>query len=325
MLESKLKISLVVPMYNEEDTLAALVESINRQTFSPSEVVLVDGASTDRTVEVFDKLCRQNPIFKLIKAEPATPGKGRNIGIENAANEWIALTDAGISLDENWLAELVKTLSSADPETAVVYGNFSPVINSFFEKLATLAYVAPLKADAVRTKCLPSTLLKKEVWSRVGGFPDLRAAEDLIFMEKIDEAQIKIAFAPKALVFWQLRPTVGATFAKFVLYSKLNVWINRQWDWHYGVLRQYILLIPFIILGFAHSPWWFLIIAGWFCARTAKRILRHRYEFGLAALFNPLTFFGTMFLTLVIDLATFIGWIQAGYQKKPNNFTEIHA
>ncbi len=48
MKSSSLKISLVIPLYNEEDSLEKLVESINRQTFQPDEIILVDGGSTDK-------------------------------------------------------------------------------------------------------------------------------------------------------------------------------------------------------------------------------------------------------------------------------------
>ncbi len=323
MKESFLKVSLILPMRNEEDSLEKLVDSIEHQTFQPDEVILVDGGSTDKTVEVFQKLCSRKPIYKLIKTGRATPGKGRNIGIEAARNEWIALTDAGITLDKNWLAELVKIAEKNAVDA--VYGDFSPVRNCFFEKLAIFAYVAPLKKIGIRTRFIASSLIKKSVWQKVGGFPDLRAAEDLMFMEKVDEAGFKTASAPAAMVYWQLRPNLQSTFKKFVLYSKHNVWINRQWDWHYGIARQYLLLIPFGILAFLHSPWWFLVIIGWLFVRTAKGILRHRYEFGWMVVFNPIVFFGTMFLILTIDLATFIGRVQAIIYKKSDNFMKTHA
>ncbi len=323
MKDGRLKISIVVPMFNEEDSLKHLVDSINHQTFQPDEVILVDGGSTDKTVEVFEKLCSHNSIYKLIRTGRATPGKARNIGVENMRNEWIAFTDAGIILDKNWLAELVKIVET-NPTIDAVYGNLSPVISNFFEKIATLAYVAPLKKYDIRTKFIASSLIKRDVWQKIGGFPNLRAAEDLIFMEKVDEAGCKTATAPAALVHWQLRPTLQSTFKKFVLYSKHNVWINRQWDWHYGVVRQYLLLIPFVVLAFLHSWWWLFVIVGWLFTRTAKRILKHRYEFGWLTVFNPFVLFSTMFLISIIDLATFIGWTQVVYHKKPDDLTEIH-
>jgi glycosyltransferase involved in cell wall biosynthesis len=131
MKDSSLKISLVVPIFNEEDSLEKLVESINRQTFQPDEVILVDGGSTDKTVEVFERFCPPDSIYKLVKTGRATPGKGRNIGVENARNQWIAFTDAGITLDKDWLAELVKIVE-INPTTEVVYGNSTGCFQKHF-------------------------------------------------------------------------------------------------------------------------------------------------------------------------------------------------
>ena len=55
------RVSLVVPVRNEEGSLAALVESIRRQTRAPDEVVLVDGGSTDRTVALARELTAGDP------------------------------------------------------------------------------------------------------------------------------------------------------------------------------------------------------------------------------------------------------------------------
>lgn len=324
MKSSSLKISLVIPLYNEETSLEKLVESINQQTFQPDETILVDGGSIDKTVEVFEKLCSRNPLYKLIKTERATPGKGRNIGIEYARNQWIALTDAGIKLNDDWLENLLQVIEE-NPSTDVVYGNFAPAVKNLFEKCAAFAYVYPQGENGIRGKFIASSLIKKEVWQKVGGFPDLRAAEDLMFMNEIERQGFSAAYAPKAMVYWQLRPDIFSTFRKFVLYSKHNVWINRQWDWHYGIAKQYLLVLPFLILTFWHSPWWLAAVVGWLFARTTKRISKHNYEFGWSAVFNPFIFFGTMFLILTIDLATFVGWIQAILYKKPNNFMETHA
>ncbi len=118
------------------------------------------------------------------------------------------------------------------------------------------------------------------------------------------------------MVFWTMQPDWAGTFRKFVLYSKHNVWARRQWDWHYGVLRQYLILIPFLILAVVHTPWWLSAIPLWLLARTVKRILAHRYEFGLGPLVNPLVVSGTAALILTIDLATFAGWVSAFRSKK---------
>jgi glycosyltransferase involved in cell wall biosynthesis len=297
-------------MKNESDSLAELIKSIEEQTFQPAEVVLVDGGSTDGTIKIAEQFAEKNSRIKLIKQSEASPGKGRNIGIENAQNEWIALTDAGIKLEKFWLENLVEVARDT-PDADVIYGNYSPVSDSLFEKCAAITYVSPKREDAIRGKFTASSLMKRKVWKTVDGFPDLRAAEDLMFMEAAEKQGFKSAFAPKAHVYWELRPNFVSTFQKFSLYSKHNIWADRAWDWHYGIVRKYLMILLFVGLAIFHSWWWLFGVPVWLAARTAKRILRHRYEFGLKSLFNPLIFGGVALLVLTIDAATFVGWAQA--------------
>lgn len=305
-----MKISLIIPIKNEEQSLESLCSSIANQTRQPNEIILVDGGSTDRTVELAGQIILKQSNFRLIETPQASPGRGRNIGTENARCEWIAFTDAGIVLEPDWLEKLVEK-AAEDEQTDIVYGNYAPVINNNFEKIAALAYVPAQIGDGIRGKSIASYLMRKKVWEAVGGFPDLRAAEDLMFMEAAEKQNFKFALAPDALIRWQLRPNLSSTFRKFVLYSKHNVWAGRQWDWHYGILKQYLVLIPFVLLSVFYSWWGIAFIVLWLIARTFKRILPHRSEFGLPTLLNPLIFFGAAFLILVIDAATFIGWGQA--------------
>lgn len=308
-------ISLVIPIRDEEQSIENLIASIRRQTYQPDEILLVDGGSTDRTVEIVKALTAENPKIILIKTNGATPGKGRNTGIAAARHEWVALTDAGITLDPEWLRELIG-VADGDADIDVVYGDYSPVINTFIEKCAAISYVAPQKAVGIRSRSIASALLKKQVWKAAGGFPDLRAAEDLIFMEEVERHGFKAADAPLARVFWKLRPDLSSTFKKFVLYSKHNVYAERQWDWHYGVAKQYVFILPFVLLGMVHSSWWFSMIPVWFALRAIKRIFENRVEFRTTALLNPVLLVGVMILILTIDLATFIGWAQAVFKKK---------
>lgn len=310
-----MNISLVVPVKNEENSLEALYASICNQTFLPNEMILVDGGSTDKTLAIAERLANGKVNLKIIKTAQASPGKGRNIGVENSENDWIAFTDAGITLEKNWLENLVKVHTDS-PEADIIYGNYAPVTDSFFEKCAAITYVPFLRKDRIRGKSIVSCLLRKKVWETVGGFPDLRAAEDLIFMEEAEKKGFTFAFAPQARLYWTLAPDTASTFRKFVLYSKYNVWAGRQYDWHYGIRKQYLVIFLFILLSAVHNPLWSIGVFLWLIARTAKRILPHRSEFGWQPLINPVYFLSIMFLIVVIDIATFAGWIQALLNKE---------
>src|SRR5215218_6435697 len=117
-----LSISLVVPVRDEEGSLARLVSSIRAQTRQPDEVLLVDGGSTDRTVELARELAAGDGRFRVVEAGEASPGRGRNVGAAEARHPWVAFTDAGIGLDPDWLERLVEKVLE-EPETEVVSGS----------------------------------------------------------------------------------------------------------------------------------------------------------------------------------------------------------
>ena len=312
-----LSISLVVPVKNEEGSLAELISSIRAQTRPPDEVVLVDGGSTDRTVALARRLTKDDARSRVLEAGEATPGRGRNVGIAAASHDWIALTDAGIRLEPTWLERLLEVVRRM-PAVEVVYGNCEPVVTSFFQRCAALAY-GPAKqrrpSGWMRAPFIASALIRRDVWRAVGRFPDLRASEDLIFMERIQQRGFKTAWAPAAMVRWQLQPTLIRTFCRFLLYSKWNVWAGRQRYWHYGVVRMYLLTVFIVLLALVYSPWWLAILPVGAAARVAKSIWSRRDGRGLLWLLRPVQFALVGVILLAIDAATFAGWFQALWSK----------
>jgi glycosyltransferase involved in cell wall biosynthesis len=314
-MKERISVSLVIPVYNEGDSIAGLIKSIRGQSLQPDEIILVDGGSTDNTVQLILDSINNDPRFRIISIERAMPGKGRNEGTRRATHNWIAYTDAGIKLHPDWLKELVKK-AEEEPTASFVYGNYSPQINTLFDKCAAIAYVPPLLPGKIRGVFIASSMIKKEVWEKTGGFPDWRAAEDLAFMKKAEQIGYQSAFALQAFVYWQLRPGLISTFKRFDLYSKWNVWAGKQSLWHYGVARQYVLVLIALLLAIFHSGYWLLAIPIWLLARVVKRILLHRHEFGTGILFNPAVIFILAVIRLTIDAATFSGWIKALLNKR---------
>ena len=307
-------VSLVIPVKDEEGTVDALLASIGAQTRPVDEVIFVDSGSSDGTVALLRNASLGNTPIRVIESGAGTPGKGRNIGIAKATNEWIALTDAGIKLEPRWVEELVEAVLRK-PDVDVVYGNYEPVVDTFFERNAALVYV-PAKQERsgvkMRGPSIASCLMRRGVWQAVGGFPDLRAAEDLMFMEEVERRRFKIAWAPRATVWWQLRPSMLSTFRKFVLYSRHNVMAGRQRYWHYGMARQYVLALIVALVALVSGIWWLLLAIplGLFL-RVFKSIWSRRESLSVWGLINPLRWVHVLVITLAIDLATFVGWIRA--------------
>lgn len=96
------KITVIIPVKNEEKKIERCLEAVYNQTLKPFEVIVVDGHSTDKTVEN----ARLFPV-KIICEDYGTVGGARQVGVENAEAEYIAFTDADCIPERNWLENLV--------------------------------------------------------------------------------------------------------------------------------------------------------------------------------------------------------------------------
>jgi len=109
--------SIVVINYNSLRFLDELFASIRDQTLAPREIFLVDNASSDRSVEVARDLC---PELKIIRFEENRGfAAAANAGLEASNCEATAILNTDIKLENRWLEELLKSLSSGTDVAAV--------------------------------------------------------------------------------------------------------------------------------------------------------------------------------------------------------------
>jgi glycosyltransferase involved in cell wall biosynthesis len=321
LMPKDLRISLVIPVRNEAATICDLLTSIYSQTLRANEIILVDGGSVDDTVQILRKAAQGENSLHLLEAQDATPGRGRNIGVEAASNDWVGLTDAGIWLESTWLERLAAEVER-DPSVNLVFGAYEAQTATFFQQCAAAAYVAPRRqrpGGTMRGPSIASCLLHRNLWRAVGGFPDLRAAEDLIFIERC-QPTARIAWAPQAVVRWQLQPTLKATCRRFALYSYHNVLAGRQRYWHYGIARKYFLALMIVILAVVHNRVWLFALVFAAVARAAKAIWNYDEQKRLAWVFNPARLLLVGTILAAIDLATFVGWGRAVWHERKNKW-----
>ena len=115
-------ISIVVPVYNEARTVAAVIQRLIAIDLpAPREILVVNDGSTDGTREVLDQLA-QRPELRIIHAAQ-NGGKGSAIrtGFAQATGTIVAIQDADLELDPAQLADLVKPI--LDGRTRVVFGS----------------------------------------------------------------------------------------------------------------------------------------------------------------------------------------------------------
>jgi glycosyltransferase involved in cell wall biosynthesis len=310
-----MKITVVVPVRNEEHSIRSLLQGLLQQTLSPDEIVIVDGGSTDATQRIVEEQTQQHSNLHLIREANALPGKGRNAGAASASNEWIAFTDAGVIPSPDWLAQLAEP-ARTNPETDVVYGAWEPITDSFFKECAAIAY-ANVPAEGaedrfIQARAVFSSLMRRSVWLAVGGFSEeLRSAEDLLFMSRIDSAGFHVSYAPAALVRWSMQPNLWRTFRRFITYSRHNMRAGLWRQWQARVLARYGVLIVLSLILIVLTNWWPVIGGALLLTMLAVRGLialrrnRSRYPAGPGR--NALRLLVLVPLLATIDAATILG------------------
>lgn len=112
------KFSVIIPVYNKSPHIQRSISSVLNQTFGDLELIIINDASTDNSLEEIQKF--KDSRIRLFHRD--TPGPGgyaaRNLGIENAKAEWLAFLDA----DDEWMPEHLEKMSElADKYTGCAF------------------------------------------------------------------------------------------------------------------------------------------------------------------------------------------------------------
>ena len=166
-----MRISLAITVHNEEANIRRLFSSILEQTRLPDELIICDGGSTDNTVAIMSEYSDQLPLTVLVR-----PGvnisTGRNVAIRESSGDIIAVTDAGVRLEADWIELLTTCFKQQDVHHAA--GFFCADVSTAFET-AMGATVLPALEDIRPQTFLPSSrsvAFRKEAWDKVGGYPE---------------------------------------------------------------------------------------------------------------------------------------------------------
>ena len=119
-------ISVVIPLYNKQESIVATLQSVLAQTYTDYEVVIVDDGSTDNSAQVVQEFFDKHPSLqgrdrvRLISQPNAGVSVARNTGIIEAKGEYIAFLDGDDLWDEKYLETLHQLI--CDYPDATIYG-----------------------------------------------------------------------------------------------------------------------------------------------------------------------------------------------------------
>jgi glycosyltransferase involved in cell wall biosynthesis len=290
-------VSLIVTLKDEKEGIAGFLDSILSQSRLPDEVILVDGGSTDGTIEVIGRYQDGEIPFKLIVEKGCNISEGRNLAIREAGHKVIAVTDAGCILDKDWLKELVAPMES-DPEVNVVAGNYKVEARGVWERL-TSSYLMPYPERV--SLLMPSgrsTCFRKKAWEDVGGYPEwLQHAEDSYFSRELRKHGHRFQFSPKAVVRWRPRPNPSSFFIQYYRYA-IGDGMGRLSKWYY--LRKIVAYSLGLLLVLIGSFFFLFLLSGLYLTMIMVRFWMRGKDRGLVIILP--------FIIVPHDIAQVIGY-----------------
>lgn len=230
-------LAIVIPALNERDNIGDLLDDCARQEPAPDRVVVVDAGSDDGTAEYLRERSEQWPALEVVVRPGATPGAGRNAGIEHAQTAWVATLDAGSRIDPGWLGALVSAAGGSEARVSV--GQAIPDAHSDFERATgwfTLrAFKPSAEAGPIGREFLPAGrsgyCFARATWKRAGGYPpELPWGEDKTMLRRMRAAGAEVVVAPEAVVRWRPRRTLAEFYSQYERYGRGDAMagIDRQ-------------------------------------------------------------------------------------------------
>ncbi|KRN59625.1 hypothetical protein IV45_GL001374 [Limosilactobacillus secaliphilus] len=123
------KVSVIIPVYNDEKYLEQCVKSALDQTYQNLEVILVDDGSTDTTPTLCEKLHDQDQRVRVLHKENGGVGSSRNAGLAMATGDYVLFIDNDDLIDKDQIEILHDLLKKTDADIAI--GNYRLLLDDY--------------------------------------------------------------------------------------------------------------------------------------------------------------------------------------------------
>lgn len=208
-----ISVSVIIPAYNAEKFIVETIQSVQRQTFSDFEIIVVDDGSTDQTASFVMQI--QDPRLRVLSVDHQGLSATRNRGVAASEGKFLAFLDADDLWTPNALQLYVEALNAnlaADLSYGWTYfwnydlNNLSDV-TKLISPSATgaTAYCAMLERNIVGNGS--NIFVRRAAFDAVGGFDeDLTHGEDWEFCFRV-ALQGEVALVPQPIVYYRQHST----------------------------------------------------------------------------------------------------------------------
>ena len=227
------KISVVIPALNEEKFLPHLLQSLAAQTRRDFDVVVVDGCSQDKTVEVARSFGAKLPGLAVIVSPKAGVSLQRNLGARASHGEWLVFLDADSRVQPYFMERIERFIQEAQPKLFTSW--FRPDSEGATDALFALIANMFVEGSVVAHRSIapgPLTVVRRDAFELVHGYDEgLSFSEDYDLTERLTARGIPLRILRETLYVLSLRRvrkdgrlrTVG-----FYLFTGMQVLLTRR-------------------------------------------------------------------------------------------------
>ncbi len=254
------KVTVILPILNEEKYIRNCLDSILSQDYPKDymEIILIDGNSTDKTVDIITEYVKKYSFIKLFTNESKTVQYALNIGIKNATGKYIVRMDAHASYANDYISKSIEYLKKTKcvnvGGTTVVRGK------NFIQKVIAAAYHSPFALGGSKhydenyegyADTVAWGAFEREYLLKIGLYDEkLPRSEDDDLNFRIMERGDKIFVTPKIKSIYYPRDTFKDLFSQYFGYGKWKVAVVKK---HHKPSRIAhlipMLFVLFLILG----------------------------------------------------------------------------
>jgi glycosyltransferase involved in cell wall biosynthesis len=200
-------LSIVIPALNEEKFLPNLLSSLANQTNMDFEVIVVDGSSKDKTVEVARSFISKLPNLKVIISEKPGVSLQRNLGARATSGEWLIFIDADSTLLPYFIERIKWFINEKKPSFFTAW--LRPDSEVPGDALISLVVNSVVEGGIIFHRSFapgPLTIVKRNVFDLVGGYDEtLSFGEDYDLTRRIGFHGIILQILRETLYVMSLR------------------------------------------------------------------------------------------------------------------------
>ncbi|OGG09057.1 hypothetical protein A2154_03425 [Candidatus Gottesmanbacteria bacterium RBG_16_43_7] len=227
------RFSIIIPTLNEEQYLPVLLKSLAVQTSQDFEVIIADGTSTDRTVEIARSFKNKLPKLSIVISQTANLPLQRNLGAKNASGNWLVFADADGLLLPYFIERITDFVEHSKATVFTTW--FRPDSEVPGDALITLLANISIEMSVIIKRPHapgPLTIIERNAFFSVGGFDEnVKYLEDYDLSYRLRKQRgIGLEVLRETLCIWSLRRlrTKGTLrYAQTYAKSALSVIINK--------------------------------------------------------------------------------------------------